>query len=177
MKGIIVYQSKYGTTKKYATWLREKTGFEMIKTKDASVEKLLNYDILIFGGGIYASGITGLTFVKKNYEKLKDKKILLFCDGASPYHKETIEQMFKQNLQELYDLLPCFYCRGAFHMKAMTFIDRNLCKLLIKSVKKKKSEDLLVWGKALLEAGDGPNDWSDPSYLEPLLKAIDDIQE
>ncbi len=27
MKGIIVYKSKYGATKKYAQWLREETGF------------------------------------------------------------------------------------------------------------------------------------------------------
>ena len=27
MKGIILYQSKYGATKKYAQWLSERTGF------------------------------------------------------------------------------------------------------------------------------------------------------
>ena len=29
-KGIILYQSKYGATKKYAKWLSEETGFPFI---------------------------------------------------------------------------------------------------------------------------------------------------
>ena len=29
MNGIILYQSKYGATKKYAQWLSEKTGFHI----------------------------------------------------------------------------------------------------------------------------------------------------
>ena len=29
MKGIILYKSKYGATKRYAQWLSEETGFEI----------------------------------------------------------------------------------------------------------------------------------------------------
>ena len=32
-KGIILYQSKYGATKKYVDWLMEATGFNVIETK------------------------------------------------------------------------------------------------------------------------------------------------
>ena len=35
MNGIILYQSKYGATKKYAQWLSEKTGFPCVETKQA----------------------------------------------------------------------------------------------------------------------------------------------
>ncbi|NLZ89841.1 MAG: flavodoxin, partial [Clostridiales bacterium] len=31
MKGIILYQSKYGATKKYAHWLAEDTGFAVME--------------------------------------------------------------------------------------------------------------------------------------------------
>ena len=47
----------------------------------------------------------------------------------------------------------------------MTFLDRKLCQMLIKSVKKKNPEDLAVWEKALLEAGNQKMDWTDPQYL------------
>lgn len=33
MDGVILYQSKYGATKKYADWISEETGFECIETK------------------------------------------------------------------------------------------------------------------------------------------------
>lgn len=31
-RGIILYQSKYGATKKYADWLVEETGYDCIET-------------------------------------------------------------------------------------------------------------------------------------------------
>ena len=34
-KGIIIYKSKYGSTKKYAQWLKEATGFEVMEVKKA----------------------------------------------------------------------------------------------------------------------------------------------
>ena len=65
-KGIILYQSKYGATKKYADWLKEETGYDCIETKQAKVSLVQEYDVMILGGGVYASGIAGLGFLKKN---------------------------------------------------------------------------------------------------------------
>lgn len=81
---LVMYQSKYGATKKYAEWLAEKLSCDLIKTKDANINKVIKYDTIILGGGIYASGIAGISFLKKNYTKLKDKKIVVFAVGASP---------------------------------------------------------------------------------------------
>ncbi len=36
MNGIILYQSKYGSTKKYADWISEETGFPCVGTKKSS---------------------------------------------------------------------------------------------------------------------------------------------
>lgn len=82
MSGVILYQSKYGATKRYAEWLSEETGFQCIETKKADINEIISYDSIILGGGIYASGIAGLPFLKKNINKLTDKKdycILLRC--------------------------------------------------------------------------------------------------
>ena len=72
-KGIILYQSKYGATKKYAQWLHEETGFNLLETKSASIKQVREYDTIILGGGVYASGIAGLSFLKKNIEKYLEK--------------------------------------------------------------------------------------------------------
>ena len=53
-KGIILYQSKYGATKKYAQWLQEETGFDWLETKSANWQQLCEYDTIILGGGVYA---------------------------------------------------------------------------------------------------------------------------
>ena len=54
-KGIIIYQSKYGATRKYAEWLKEATGFDLAETKKADADMLSGCDTVILCGGIYES--------------------------------------------------------------------------------------------------------------------------
>ena len=172
MKGIILYSSKYGATKRYAEWLAEKTGFDCVETKKAKIEDVKQYDTILLGGGIYASGIAGLSFLKKNITQLREKKVIVFCDGASPYEERAFQQIVAHNLKDSLAGLPCFYCRGAWDPDAMSLADRTLCRMLQKAVAKKKPEDCEIWEKALLEAGDQKHDWTDRSYLAPILEAI-----
>ena len=172
MKGIILYTSKYGATKRYAEWLAEETGFGCIETRKAKIEDVKQYDTILLGGGIYASGIAGLSFLKKNIAHLRGKKVIIFCDGASPYEETAFRQIVAHNLKDSLAGLPCFYCRGAWDPDAMSLADRTLCRMLQKAVAKKKPEDCAIWEKALLEAGDQKHDWTDRSYLAPVLEAI-----
>lgn len=45
-KGLIIYQSKYGATKKYADWLHELTGFDCIETPKAVLNQAAQYDTI-----------------------------------------------------------------------------------------------------------------------------------
>jgi len=38
-KGIIVYQSKYGATKKYAEWLQAMTGYHCVEIANTTVKE------------------------------------------------------------------------------------------------------------------------------------------
>lgn len=96
-KGIIIYKSKYGATEKYANWLSKETNFDCITNKSVDINKILQYDIIIFAGGIYASGIAGLTFLKKNIAHFINKKTAVFCVGASPFEEEAFEEIYKHN--------------------------------------------------------------------------------
>ena len=41
MKGIILYKSKYGATKKYADWIAEETGFKSSEITKVKVSDLM----------------------------------------------------------------------------------------------------------------------------------------
>ena len=171
-RGIILYQSKYGATKKYAQWLQEETGFEWLETKSANIQQLSEYDIIILGGGVYASGIAGLSFLKKNIDNLADKQILVFCVGASPYDESAIEQIRKLHFKRGLSEVPLVYCRGAWDEDAMSFKDRTLCKMLQKAVAKKDPATYEIWEKALMCAVGQKCDWTDKKYLEPIIDFI-----
>lgn len=172
MKGIILYKSKYGATRKYAEWLSEETGFEIRETGKVKVADLESYDIIVLGGGIYASGVAGLAFLKKNIDQLSDKKIIVFCDGASPYEEKAFEEIREHNMKDKLKDLPFFYCRGSWDMSSMSFVDKNLCKLLRKAVAKKDPADYEVWEAALMAAGEETCDWTDKEYLRPIIEEI-----
>lgn len=172
MNGVIIYKSKYGSTRKYVEWLVEETGFDTIETSDAKIKEIQEYDVIVLGGGVYATGIAGISFLQKNIKNLRDKKIIVFCDGASPFDEEAFEEIKKHNMKDDLKNIPCFYCRGGWDLEAMSFIDRTMCKLLKKSVAQKPPDELEIWEKALVDAGDETCDWTDKKYLKPILEAI-----
>ena len=173
-KGIILYQSKYGATKKYADWLMEETGYDCIETKNAKVENLRNYDVIILGGGVYASGNAGLQFLKMNINQLVDKKIAVFAVGASPYDEKAVQQIRDMHFKDALSNIPLFYCRGAWDEEKMKFADRTLCNMLQKAVAKQNPKEYEPWQKALMCAVGQKCDWTDKSYLDPLLKHIEE---
>lgn len=168
-KGIILYQSKYGATKKYADWLAKDTNFDCIETSKAKVKNLEEYETIVLCGGIYASHIGGLRFLRKNYGNLKGKKIAVFCVGASPYDEKAFHELKNQNFKDDFPNIPLFYGRGAWDEEKMTWKDRFLCTMLQKSVAKKDPSTFEPWMKALMEAIGKKCDWTDPKYLKPLF--------
>ena len=171
-KGIILYQSKYGATKKYINWLVEETEYEYIETRKVKVAELKEYDVIILGGGVYASGIAGLHFLKKNIKHLTNKKIVVFAVGASPYDEKAIMQIRDLHFKDVLSNVPLFYCRGAWDEEKMTIGDRTLCKMLQKVVAKQNPEEYEPWQKALMCSVGKKYDWTNKSYLDPILKYI-----
>ena len=171
-KGIIIWQSKYGSTEKYAEWLKEETGFESVRTDRAKIDLVKEYDIIILCGGIYASGIAGLAFLRKNFRVLSDKKTAVFCVGASPFDEKTFEEIKAHNMREDLKSVPVFYGRGAWDEEKMSFKDRTLCRMLQKAVAKKDPSEHEPWMAALMCAAGQKCDWTDREYLKPLLEFV-----
>ena len=172
MKGIILYSSKYGATKRYAEWLAEETGFDCIETERARIEQVKRYDTILLGGGVYASGIAGLSFLKKNIAQLHRKKIIVFCDGASPYEEKTFRQIVAYNMKGPLSGFPCFYCRGALDFDHLDIIDKSIYRILQEDALHKKPEEYDAWEKAMMDAGSDKQDWTDRSYIAPILKEL-----
>lgn len=173
-KGIILYQSKYGATKKYANWLVEMTDFDYKETPKATLDEVTQYETIVLCGGIYASGIAGLSFLKKYIHQLKGKKIVVFCVGASPYDEKAFDEIKIHNLKNELSDIPIFYGRGAWDESRMSFKDRTLCKLLQKVIERKDPNTYEPWMKALMCAVGQSCDWTDRNYLIPVQHYLEE---
>lgn len=172
-KGIICYSSKYGSAKKYAKWLQEALAYDCRDLKSTKATELQNYETVVLCGGIYASGIKGISFLKKHASQLTHQRIAVFCVGASPYDPQAFAQLKQNNGKDLRKDIRIFYGRGAWDESKMTLVDRKLCHILQKVIAKKDPDTYEPWMKALMEARGQSKDWCDKQYLQPLITYLE----
>lgn len=82
MKTLIVCASRYGSTLEIARWISERLPWETVEVYP--VENAPNpdeFELIFLGGGVYTEKITKeiVEYAKKNFEVLKDKKVVLFA--------------------------------------------------------------------------------------------------
>ena len=171
-KVFVVYKSKYGAAKEYAQLLGKSLNSTPVSINQAKPQMLNIADTIILCGGIYASSIAGLSFLKKNAALLSGKKTAVFAVGASPYDQKTLEELKKRHLSGALEGVPLFYGRGAWNEEIMPAKDKFLCSMLMKVVSKKPAEQCEPWELALKEAMGKKCSWVDEKYLEPLYKYI-----
>jgi menaquinone-dependent protoporphyrinogen IX oxidase len=175
MKTLVVYWSKTGFVKKYAEWIAEEMGADLISGKEIKAEKMMGYDNLVFGGSLYAVGINGADFVKKNLKQMADKKIAVFAVGASPARKEIIEEVKNKNFSsEEQQHFEFFYLRGGFNFEKLGFKDKILMKMMRWQLqsKKKKGEKLSEDEEGMLAAYDQPVDFTEWENIREIVECF-----
>lgn len=170
-KVAVVYRSKSGYTEKYAKWIAKAAGGDLLKGEKTKVEDLLNYDTIVYGGGLYAGGINGTKLITRNYERLKDKKIILFGVCASPPRPEIVEEVRNRNLSvKQQETIEFFLLRGGFDKRKLTPIDRVLMQIMKIHLKGKKHPTPDERG--MLNAYTHPVDFTGEKHTEPILARI-----
>lgn len=167
MKTIILYVSKTGFTKKYAQWIAEKLNCEALPFNKKTV--LSDYDLIIFGGGIMAGMVNGLTKFKKCPE-FASKKVIVFATGATNHKAEKLVQGFKTtNLtSEEQNRIPFFFFESGINYKDMKFFPRTLLKMMHNMLAKKK--DITAEERGMADTLASSCDNTKIDYIEPLVQ-------
>ncbi|WP_440897011.1 flavodoxin domain-containing protein [Amphibacillus sp. Q70] len=168
---VVVYKSKYGSTKRYAQWIAEETKADSFESSEIEIKKLMEYDTIIYGGGLYASGIGGISILTKNFEALKDKKIIVFTVGlASTDRKEVFVPIIEKNFpKEIRDNISFYHLRGGIDYKKLGIIDKTMMAMLKIIISKKNSNELTDDDRELLVTYGAKVDFTDKNTITPLL--------
>ncbi len=171
MKGIVVYKSKYGATQTYAKWIAEELNFDIKEHKEMSAEKLAQYDTIIYGGGIYAETIAGVTLITKNMEKLKNKKIAVYTTAITPVDcREYYEEMvYNKNFKKGQNI-KVFNFMGKMKMDELTLVHKTAIKTLKKIMSDKENPTKME--KMLVALCDFDGDLTDKNSITPLIEYI-----
>ena len=171
MSTIVVYKTKYGSTKQYAEWISEDLGCGCVDAKKVKIDDLVGYDTIIYGGGLYAEVINGVSLITKNIEKLKDKKIIVYTTGITPsdvrayYDGEVLEKNFKNGVPENVRI---FNFLGKMVQKELTPVHYAALVTLKKIMSAKKNPSDMV--KLLIKLCDADGDFSDRKYIKELVE-------
>lgn len=127
-----------------------------------------DYDVIIYGGSLHAVGIEGIRLIKDNLDNLKEKNIIVFAVGATPFREETVKEIKQNNFtREQLGKIRFFYLRGGFNYNKLPFIDKLLMKLL--QIKLKMKKDLTSDEKGMLNAFNKPADFTRRENIEDII--------
>lgn len=171
MKIVVIYKSKTGFVKKYAEWIAEELSAEIFEASKIASDMLTTYDVVIFGGGLYAVGINGIKLITQNLNKLEGKKVIVFATGASPFREEAINEVKNKNFTyEQQKYIRFFYLRGGFDYSKLKPFDKVLMTLLKWKMKRKK--ELTSDERGMLAAYDKPVDFTRKKNIDEIISYV-----
>lgn len=171
MNAIVLYKSKYGSTKAYAEWIAEELNCEAKDSKGVKASDLLGYDTIIYGGGLYAENIAGASLITKNIEKLKDKKLIIYTTGITPldvreyYDHEVLDKNIKPEIRQY---IKVYNFMGKMILDELTAPHKAAIKMLKKIMSGKENPTDLE--KMLIELCDADGDFTDRSAIKELVE-------
>lgn len=174
---VVVYQSRYGTTKKYAEWIARLLGADLRERKKTRIKDLNDYGIVIYGGGLYANGVSGIELIAKNFEKLDGKQIILFTVGVSDPHNEANvshirEGIARQLPAQAAGHIRIFHFRGGIDYNSLSVVHRAMMGMLKKMLEKKQRGQLTEEDKQLLATFGKKVDFADEASIIPLVDYV-----
>lgn len=171
MKAVVIYKSKYGSTKKYGEWIANELGCDIFDAKNIKAEKLKDYDTIIYGGGLYAEVIAGVSLITKNINMLNNKKLIVYTTGITPmdcreyYDKMVIEKNFKPEIREK---IKIYNFPGKMVLSELSLVHRTALKTLKKIMSAKENPTEME--KMLIDLCDADGDFSDKDFVYELLE-------
>ena len=171
-KAIVIYESKYGSTKKYAEWIAEAMNAEIAAAKAVKPESLGAYDVVIYGGGLYAGGIAGINLVTEN----PCKKLVVFTVGLADPGTTDYSDIIKKNISaELRAKTKIFHLRGDIDYKRLGPVHKAMMAMMKGMIKKKPESERGADDKLFLETYGSQVNFADKASIEPLVAFVRDI--
>jgi hypothetical protein len=92
---LIVYQSKYGSTRQYADWIHKDIPSEIVDVDKGDKPEFAEYDVIVFGGSVRMGRIVIAPLIVETWNAVKGGKVVLFTTSGTPpapQHPENLQQ-------------------------------------------------------------------------------------
>ena len=174
MKTIIIYSSQTGFTEKYAHWMAEELEADIVtlpEAKKKSDDFFDSADVIIYGGWALGGKIVNSEWFTQRILKWKEKKLILFCVGASPNENPEVKDSLRNALtDEEHKYARVFYCQGGIAYEKMKLPSKLAMKAFAAMVRKKKNAT--EQEKKMGEMISHSYDISDKKFIMPIVEYV-----
>ncbi len=178
-KTAVVYKSRYGSTRKYAEWIAQSLGADLFVESEISGSEMEGYSTIIYGGGLYASGINGISLLTKNFQAVKDKNLIVFTVGlASPEDTSIYKPIIDKNIPaEMRSRIKFFHFRGGIDYSELNLMHKGMMSMLKRMVAKKAEGEKTEEDRQMLETYGQKVDFTDRNSIAPLVEYVAQLEE
>ena len=167
----VIYKSKYGTTKQYAQWIADELNASLFESSEVKPSQLTNYDVVVYGGGLYAGGIIGVKLVTEN----PCNCLIVFTVGAADPDTTDYSAILSKNFtQDLLSKVKVFHLRGGIDYAKLSIVHKGMMAMLKRMVSKSKKSGAEVSeeDKVFLESYGGKIDFTNKAAIKPLIDYV-----
>lgn len=174
---IVIYESKYGSTRRYAEWIAGALSCPVLEKRSVHPASLAEYDTIIYGGGLYAGGVSGISLLTKNYDSIKEKNLVLFtCGVADPKDKNNVshirEGLSKVLTPDMMNRIQIFHLRGGIDYSRLNFVHKSMMAMLHKVMVSKDPSELTEEDRMMLDTYGKKVDFCDQNSIDPLVRYV-----
>jgi len=177
---VVIYRSKYGSTKKYAEWIAEELSCDIFDRKRIKAVDLERYDTIIYGGGLYVGRVPGIDLIIKSFDKIYNKNIILFTCGLADLTDKNninnietkINKVLSPKMQEVIKL---FHLRGGIDYSKLGIIHRLMMAMLHLFLAKKDYNTLSNGEKGIINTYGKVIDFTDKETIIPMINYIREL--
>ena len=168
-KVAVIYQSKHGTTKQYAQWIAGALNAAPVEASTVKPAQLTEYDIVIYGGWLFAGKISGVKLVTKH----TCNALVVFTVGITDPQTTDYTSILAENFTpELLPNIKVFHLRGGIDYRKLGFVQKSMMTMVKKYAEKKSPDEYSSENRAVLETYGETVDFTDISAIAPIVDCV-----
>lgn len=171
MKILVIYESKYGSTQKYAEDIAKHVDAEILPFKKVKWKHLDEYEMVVFGSYVRGGNISKINEFLQHWSSMDGKAVIVFATGMSIPSEETRKDLVEQNVLEDYHLR--FYqLRGTFNYQSLRFPDNLMFNQSIKIIEQQQPDK----ARDLEYVKENPIEAYDQEKIDRIISIIEKIK-
>ena len=129
-KIVVIFNTKYGSTKKYAKWLGANLNVKVFEMDKVNAKILKKFNYLIVMSGTYGGKMPLTGFFKKYWDYVKNKKLVAVAVGFAPQDSWWSKLTYFFIPNNIKKKITYFKIKGMYKEKGKPLKKSNLKKVL-----------------------------------------------